>query len=108
MDGPGCLYFTYQVPFKKSSDGTTYVEMVGAPEEFRVSTGKFPSKFYKFLRFNHLCFLTLIDIGEYKLIGKSVYFAKAIHDKAISKTGINDHEVLFGEVSGTYLYFLIP
>lgn len=44
------------------------------------------------------------SIGEQKLIGKSLYFAKAIYDKAISKQGANDNEVLFGEVSGRSLY----
>jgi hypothetical protein len=40
-EGPRCIFFTYRAPLKKSSDGTGYVEMVGAPPEFRVSTGKF-------------------------------------------------------------------
>jgi hypothetical protein len=46
-------------------------------------------------------------IGEQQLKGKSLYFAKAIHDKAVSKQGSNDNEVMFGEVSGRNLNFIL-
>jgi hypothetical protein len=47
IEGPRCVFFTYQTPFKKSSDGSGHVEMTGAPKEFVVSTGMFKHQLFR-------------------------------------------------------------
>ena len=96
MKGPA-VYSLLTVPLF----GKEQMETAGMKSQTLIMNSEYPLV-------SHLSNLKFVSndfsVGELQLKGKSLYFAKAIHDKEIAKHGTNDNEVMFGEVSGMCPY----